>query len=149
MFSPMPACLQRLFPRTWTFLFSRMRTKDHLDGQDVASFSQRHPAALQIRDYKTARFPGEAGIHQYPGVGVGPKIGSGRRSQSHPRLTTAEYINDSALFVEHECCRLLNETDCKQDLERSGANRGRHRFLHILGCELVPDALQLPARRSA
>jgi UDP-MurNAc hydroxylase len=111
------------FPKDIDYLFLSHEHQDHVDPATLSHFSPQIPVLLCR--FPTPRFRqyveelGFRNIHEIP-PGREVALEEGVKVTA---LATAEYTNDSALLVEGEGCRLLNETDCKlgyADLARLG-----------------------------
>lgn len=110
-------------PTNIDYLFLSHEHLDHMDEATLQHFPRDIP--LLICRFPTARFRnhlaelGFTNIVEVPS-GEAVPLGDGATATI---LGTAEYTNDSAIVVEHDGCRLFNETDCKlgyADLERLG-----------------------------
>jgi UDP-MurNAc hydroxylase len=122
------------FPKDIDYLFLSHEHQDHVDAQTLRHFSPEIPVLIckfvtpKFRDY--VKSLGFQKIIEIP---------SGRQIQLGEDLRatvfgTAEYTNDSALLVEAENRRVLNETDCKlsyadlQAVARNGIDIGFYMF---------------------
>ena len=110
-------------PSDIDYLFISHEHHDHMDVRTLSRFRRGVPILLckfatpKLRNYLEGL--GFTDIRETPS-GTNLNLGNGVRAEI---LGTAEYTNDSALLVEHDSCRLFQETDCKlsyQDLEEIG-----------------------------
>lgn len=122
------------FPKDIDYLFLSHEHQDHVDARTLRHFSPEIP--ILICKFVTPKF------RQYL-QGLGFKnileIASGKQVNLAEDLAvtilgTAEYTNDSALLVEAENRRVLNETDCKlsytdlQAIAQKGIDIGFYMF---------------------
>lgn len=110
-------------PKNIDYLFISHEHHDHMDVATLRTFRRDIPILLckfanpKLRNYLEAL--GFTDIRETPS-GTTLDLGSDVKARI---LATAEYTNDSALLVEHDGCRLFQETDCKlgyEDLEELG-----------------------------
>jgi UDP-MurNAc hydroxylase len=101
------------FPKDIDYLFLSHEHQDHVDPATLRHLSPQIP--VLICKFVTAKFR-----RYVDGLGFKNiwEIPSGRRVElgsgvAVTILGSAEYTNDSALLVEGDGCKLLNETDCK------------------------------------
>lgn len=113
-----------VLPRNLDYVFLSHEHQDHVDPETIRHMSPDVP--VLICKFPSDRFKrylqslGLRNIQECP-PGEERDLGDGLKVTI---LGTAEYTNDSAIFVEAEGCRLFNETDCKpsfQDLEKVAA----------------------------
>lgn len=101
------------FPLDVDYIYVSHEHEDHLDAESLRHFPPDIP--VLICKFQTPKFRrylerlGLRNIHELDS-GVAMSLGDGL---SVTALCTAEYTNDSAVVIEGEGCRLLNETDCK------------------------------------
>ena len=105
------------------YLFISHEHRDHMDLTALRRFRRNIPllmckfATPRLRNYLAAQ--GFTNIQEHVSGGE-IDLGDGVMATIYG---TAEYTNDSALVVEHNGCRVFNETDCKlgfADLEEIG-----------------------------
>jgi UDP-MurNAc hydroxylase len=135
------------FPKAVDYLFLSHEHLDHMDEATLRQFASDIP--LLICQFATPRFRrhlekiGFTNILETPS-GKELDLGDGVVATV---LATAEYTNDSALVVEHDGCRLFNETDCKlgyADLERIGRQGIDIGFYMFSGANWYPMLYRYP-----
>jgi len=100
-------------PKDIDYLFISHEHHDHMDVNTLSRFRRDLPilickfATPKLRNYLEGL--GFIDIRETPSR-TALHLGNGVRAEI---LGTAEYTNDSALLVEHDGCRLFQETDCK------------------------------------
>src|SRR5215211_2433797 len=101
------------FQKDFDYLFLSHEHLDHMDPATLRHFSPDVPVMIcQFATPEFRRYLEGLGLRNIRELPSGQKqdLGGGVTATI---LNTAEYTNDSALLVEAEGCRLLNETDCK------------------------------------
>jgi UDP-MurNAc hydroxylase len=137
------------FPKDIDYLFLSHEHQDHLDVATLRHFSPHLP--ILICRFETPKF---RNYLQSLGFSNIRELDSGQRLDlgdgvSLTIFATAEYTNDSAILIEHNGIRVLNETDCKlayQDLEylgRVGIDLG---FYMFSGANWYPMMYDYPER---
>ena len=101
------------FPRDVDYLFLSHEHQDHVDPDTLRHFPPETPVLIcKFVTPKFRRYVQSLGFTHIIEIPPGEQIALGE-DLSATIFATAEYTNDSALLVEDEDCRLLNETDCK------------------------------------
>jgi UDP-MurNAc hydroxylase len=135
------------FPKNVDFLFLSHEHEDHLDVRTLRQFRKDIPVLLcKFATTKLRVFVEKQGFTDIRESASGEELDLGDGLKATV-LTTAEYTNDSALLVEHEGCRLLNETDCKlgyKDLERIGQTGIDIGFYMFSGANWYPMLYNYP-----
>ncbi len=135
------------FPKNIDYLFLSHEHEDHLDVATLRHFRKDIPLLLcKFSTPKLRSFLEKLGFTNIRESQSGEELdlGDGLKATI---LTTAEYTNDSALLIEHEGCRLLNETDCKlgyHDLERIGEGGLDIGFYMFSGANWYPMLYNYP-----
>jgi UDP-MurNAc hydroxylase len=136
------------FPKDIDYLFLSHEHRDHLDVASLRHF--RRNTSLLVCKFSTPKFLnyleslGFSNIIELPS-GKTLDAGEGLKLTI---LGTAEYTNDSALLVEHEGCRLFQETDCKLkygDLAAIGERGIDIGFYMFSGANWYPMLYNYPA----
>ena len=135
------------FPNDIDYLFLSHEHQDHFDPYTLRFFSPDTP--VFICKFPSQRFRRQVellGFHDIREVSPGEP----QRLDGGAEITifsTAEYTNDSALLVEGDGCRLLNETDCKlnyRDLEEIGKRGVDIGFYMFSGANWYPMLYDYP-----
>jgi UDP-MurNAc hydroxylase len=101
------------FPKDIDCLFLSHEHQDHVDPATLSHFSPATPIVIcRFVTPKFRRYLHGLGFNNIIEVPSGQKIDLGE-GLSGTVFGTAEYTNDSALLLEGDNCRVLNETDCK------------------------------------
>src|SRR5947209_6720517 len=134
-------------PKDIDYIFISHEHEDHLDPEALRHFSPDIP--VLICKFSTPKFRrylealGRRDIHEVPS-GDTVSLGDGVKVTI---LGTAEYTNDSAILLEGEGCRVLNETDCKlgyDDLEGIGHHGVDIGFYMFSGANWYPMLYDYP-----
>jgi UDP-MurNAc hydroxylase len=129
------------------FLFLSHEHEDHLDVATLRHFPKDIPLLLcKFATPKLRSFLEKQGFTNIRETKSGEELdlGDGLKATI---LATAEYTNDSALLVEYQGCRLLNETDCKlgyRDLARIGEGGIDIGFYMFSGANWYPMLYNYP-----
>ena len=135
------------FPKDIDYLFLSHEHQDHVDPASLKHLPSNIP--VLICKFVTPRFRGYLeglGLRNILEVPSGQKLDLSD-GVNITILRTAEYTNDSALLVEGDGCRLLNETDCKLsyvDLERLGQQGIDIGFFMFSGANWYPMMFDYP-----
>jgi UDP-MurNAc hydroxylase len=135
------------FPKDIDYLFLSHEHQDHVDPQTLRHFSPEIP--ILICKFVTAKFRQylqELGFKKIMEVPSGKEIILGEDLKA-TILGTAEYTNDSALMIEAENRRVLNETDCKlsyTDLKAIGQKEVDIGFYMFSGANWYPIMYDYP-----
>jgi UDP-MurNAc hydroxylase len=101
------------FPKDVDYLFLSHEHQDHVDPQTLRHFSAEIPILIcKFVTPKFRRYLQGLGFKNVIEIPSGERI-TLAEDLAATILGTAEYTNDSALLVEAENRRVLNETDCK------------------------------------
>ncbi len=134
-------------PKDVDFLFLSHEHRDHLDVATLRHFRSDIPLLLcKFATPKLRCYLEQLGFTNIRETEPGEEmdLGDGVKATI---LATAEYTNDSALLVEHEGCRLFQETDCKlgySDLERLGERGIDIGFYMFSGANWYPMLYDYP-----
>ncbi len=136
------------FPKAIDYLFLSHEHEDHLDPATLRQFSPDIPVLIcKFATPKFRRYLDSLGLSNILELDSGYRLSLGD-GVTITILRTAEYTNDSALLVEGEGCRLLNETDCKlsyAELERIGQQGIDIGFYMFSGANWYPMMYDYPA----
>jgi UDP-MurNAc hydroxylase len=135
------------FPKDIDYLFLSHEHQDHLDVATLKHFPKNIP--LLICRFTTPKFR-----NYLQGLGFTNirELISGERLALENDVfvtifATAEYTNDSAIFIEYDGVRMFNETDCKLafgDLERLGRDGIDIGFYMFSGANWYPMVYDYP-----
>jgi UDP-MurNAc hydroxylase len=135
------------FPKDIDYIFLSHEHQDHLDPATLRHFPADIPVLIcRFATAKFRRFVEKLGFTKVREVVSGEKLDLGD-GVAATILGTVEYTNDSAILVEHEGVRLLNETDCKlaySDLERIGRQGLDIGFYMFSGANWFPMLYDYP-----
>jgi UDP-MurNAc hydroxylase len=135
------------FPKDIDYLFLSHEHLDHTDPETLKKFPANIP--ILVCKFATTKF---RSFLQHLGFTNVHELASGEKEElgdglAVTILNTVEYTNDSAILVEHDGVRLLNETDCKlgyEDLARIGANGLDIGFYMFSGANWYPMLYDYP-----
>lgn len=135
------------FPKDIDYLFLSHEHQDHLDPVTLRHFRLDIPVLIcRFATPKFRRFVEHLGFTNVREECSGERLDLGD-GVSATIFGTAEYTNDSAILIEHQGVRLLNETDCKlgySDLERIGQQGVDIGFYMFSGANWFPMLYDYP-----
>lgn len=135
------------FNKNIDYLFLSHEHEDHTDVTTLKQFPRDVPLLIcRFATRKFRLFLEQLGFTNIREVTSGEKLDLGD-GVAATILNTVEYTNDSAILVEHEGVRLLNETDCKlgyADLERIGQQGLDIGFYMFSGANWYPMMYSYP-----
>ena len=105
------------FPKDIDYLFLSHEHRDHLDVATLRQFRSDTPLLIcKFATPKLRRYLESLGFTNIMETASGHELdlGDGLKATI---FATAEYTNDSTLLIEHNGCRLFQETDCKLDYD--------------------------------
>lgn len=109
------------FPKNIDFLYLSHEHQDHTDIATLKRFPKHTPMLIcRFGSPKFRQFLEALGFTKIREVTSGEQVELGEGAAA-TIFGSVEYINDSAIVIEHDGVRLFNETDCKlgyADLER-------------------------------
>jgi UDP-MurNAc hydroxylase len=135
------------FPKDIDYLFLSHEHQDHVDPATLRHFSPQVPVLIcKFVTTKFRRYIEGLGFHNIWEIPSGQRVELGNEV-TVTILGSAEYINDAALLVEGDGCKLLNETDCKlsyPDLEHLGQQEIDIGFYMFSGANWYPMMYDYP-----
>jgi UDP-MurNAc hydroxylase len=135
------------FPSEIDYLFLSHEHQDHTDATALKHFRPEIPILIcQFPNQKFRKYLEGLGFtnirESLPGATIDLPEGVAATI-----FGTAEYVNDSAILIEHNGVRALNETDCKlsyADLERIGRDGLDIGFFMFSGANWFPMVYDYP-----
>jgi UDP-MurNAc hydroxylase len=135
------------FPKDIDYLFLSHEHLDHTDPETLKKFPSNIPILIcKFATPKFRSFLQHLGFTNIRELASGEKVDLGE-SLAVTILNTVEYTNDSAILVEHNGVRLLNETDCKlgyEHLARIGQEGLDIGFYMFSGANWYPMLYEYP-----
>ena len=135
------------FPSEIDYLFLSHEHQDHTDVAALKYFQPDKPVLIcQFPNHKFRNLLQQVGFTDIREIAPGGTVELGE-GVSATIFGTAEYVNDSAILVEHDGVRVFNETDCKlsyQDLRRIGRSGVDIGFFMFSGANWFPMVYDYP-----
>jgi UDP-MurNAc hydroxylase len=135
------------FPKDIDYLFLSHEHLDHTDPETLKKFPSNIPILIcKFATPKFRSFLQHLGFTNIREMASGEKVDLGE-NLAVTILNTVEYTNDSAILVEHNGVRLLNETDCKlgyEHLARIGQEGLDIGFYMFSGANWYPMLYEYP-----
>jgi UDP-MurNAc hydroxylase len=136
------------FPKDVDCIFLSHEHQDHVDPESLRHFSPNTPILIcRFVTPKFRRYLQGLGFKNIIEIPSGQTITWGKDLRATV-IGTTEYTNDSALLLEGENCRVLNETDCKLsyvDLQFIGQRGIDIGFYMFSGANWYPTMYDYPA----
>ncbi len=135
------------FPMNIDFLFLSHEHQDHMDVATLSRLPRNIPLLIcRFGTPKFRRFLESLGFTNIHEVASGQRLELGE-GVAVTIFGSVEYINDSAIMIEHDGVRMFNETDCKldyADLERVANMKPDIGFFMFSGANWFPMLYNYP-----